>query len=103
MKDKKNKKKLVVRKGVFRLIFFGGVSLVLIVYFFVMVTNLWINIKRKYDEKKECAKELTRLREKEEILQSDVLKLQDPEYVARYLREKFFYSKNDEYVIKIPD
>ena len=40
------------------------------------------------------------LKEKEQELSIDVEKLKDPEYVARYLREKFFYSKEDEYIIE---
>jgi cell division protein DivIC len=47
--------------------------------------------------------QLEELKEKEEELSTDVLKLQDPEYIARYLREKYYYSKNNEYIIKLPD
>ena len=30
-------------------------------------------------------------------------KLQDPEYMARYAREKYLYSKKDEIIIKIEE
>lgn len=43
------------------------------------------------------------LKEKEQELSTDVEKLKDPEYVGRYLREKFLYSKEGELVIKMPD
>ena len=33
------------------------------------------------------------LKEKEEELQVDANKLQNPDYVARYAREKYLYSK----------
>ena len=33
----------------------------------------------------------------------DADKLQDPDYIARYAREKYFYSKDGEYIIKIPE
>ena len=29
--------------------------------------------------------------------------MQDPEYIARYLREKYLYSKAGEYIIRIPE
>ena len=39
----------------------------------------------------------------EEELKSEINKLQDPEYVARYAREKYLYSKDDEIIIKIEE
>ena len=38
-----------------------------------------------------------------EKLESDVIKLQDPDYVAKYAREKYLYSKDGELIIKIID
>jgi cell division protein DivIC len=35
-------------------------------------------------------------------LKSDVNKLQDPDYVARYAREKYLYTKDGELIIRIP-
>ena len=60
-------------------------------------------IYNKYQEKKALEKELIALKEKEKELKLDASKLQDPDYVARYAREKYFYSKDGEYVIKIPE
>ena len=39
----------------------------------------------------------------EETLKSEINKLKDPEYMARYAREKYLYSKNDEIIIKIEE
>lgn len=39
----------------------------------------------------------------EESLQSEITKLQDSDYVARYAREKYLYSLPDEVIIKLPD
>ena len=41
--------------------------------------------------------------EKEEELKSEINRLQDPEYMARYAREKYLYSGKDEIIIKIED
>ncbi|UKI29312.1 MAG: septum formation initiator family protein [Clostridium sp.] len=43
------------------------------------------------------------IRKKEEELNSEVTKLQDDEYVAKYAREKYMYSKDGEYIIKIAE
>jgi cell division protein DivIC len=61
-----------------------------------------LEIVGKYKEKDELSEELSVLKEKETELSTDVLKLQDPEYIARYLREKYYYSKEGEYVIRFP-
>ena len=38
-----------------------------------------------------------------QVLETDVKKLQDPDYVAKYAREKYLYSKDGELIIKIVD
>lgn len=39
----------------------------------------------------------------EEHLKDEINKLQDPEYMAKYAREKYLYSKDNEIVIKIEE
>lgn len=39
-------------------------------------------------------KKLVTLKDEEDKLNSDIKKLKDPEYVARYAREKYMYSKD---------
>ena len=58
------------------------------------IGKYWIEIFDKYQEKKELDEKLTSLKEKEEELQVDAKKLQNPDYVARYAREKYSYSKD---------
>ncbi len=41
--------------------------------------------------------------EEEEKLKDEINKLQDPEYMAKYAREKYLYSKKGEIVIKIEE
>ena len=64
--------------------------------------NLSLEIIDKYSEKQKLESKLLNLKEEEQRLAVDVKKLQNPEYVARYLREKFLYSKEGEYIIKLP-
>ena len=39
----------------------------------------------------------------EKSLQSEVAKLKDPDYVARYAKEKYLYSSDGETIIRMDD
>ena len=52
-------------------------------------------------EKTEPDQKYTALLEEEETLSSDIVKLQDPDYIARFAREKYLYSKTGELIIRI--
>ena len=60
----------------------------------------YIKINKEIKEDKISYKD--KLSEEEE-LKSEINKLQDPEYMARYAREKYLYSKKDEIIIKIEE
>ena len=60
-------------------------------------------IATKQIEKKKYKSQLAELKEKEEELNATVAKLQNPDYVARYAREKYLYSKDGEIIIRIPE
>ncbi len=91
------------KKQTFRVIVFGIACLFIIGGILTTITKVWINIYDKYKEKQELEDKILALKEEEEELTIDVERLQDPEYIARYLREKYFYSKNGEYIIRIPE
>ena len=61
----------------------------------------WPKIFANYQDKKELENKYTNLLEEEETLSSDIIKLQDPDYIARFAREKYLYSKNGEIIIRI--
>lgn len=86
-----------------RVLFLGIGSLVVIVVTTFTIGKYWVEIFEKYQEKKELEEQLVQLKEKEEELRLDADKLQDPDYVARYAREKYLYSKDGEFIIKIPE
>ncbi len=100
---KKIKKELKPRKSILRFFFFGLTSIIVITLILVSISHVGMDIYKKYIEKEDLEKKLISLRTKEEALAVDVEKMQNPEYVARYLREKFLYSKNGEFVIRIPE
>lgn len=55
------------------------------------------------EQKKELEDRIASLKEEEKVLKSDIQKLEDPSYVARYAREKYLYSKDGEIIIRMPD
>ena len=88
----KERRKLVLKT--FLCVFIIGLSIIL------SMGNL-IKIKEKTDEKEILTKKLQELEEEEVILTDDVEKLKNPEYAARYAREKYLYSKMDEIILKL--
>lgn len=94
MKRKKAKRNFII------------ISLVYLVLGFLLIQTVVktsIELYTKSKEKREFKEELSILKEKEEELKGQVNKLQDPDYIARYAREKYLYSKDGEIIIRIPD
>ena len=63
----------------------------------------WKQILQNKKNTKELEKKYSKLVSNKEILEKDLVKLQDPDYVAKYAREKYLYSKEGELIIKIVD
>lgn len=63
----------------------------------------WQKILNNKREKERLDNVYTSLLKDETNLEDDVKKLQDPEYVAKYAREKYLYTKEGEYVIDLSD
>lgn len=97
------KKKKSNKKVKLRMISLGLASFCVIVFTTVTIGKYWIEIYDKYQEKKALTEKLVNLQEKEDELKADASKLQDPDYIARYAREKYSYSKDGEIILKIPD
>ncbi len=97
------KKSLRVKKMRRRMLLFGVSSIAIIVATTFTIGRYWVEIYDKYRENKALEKELADLKDKEDQLRLDAKRLQDPEYIARYAREKYLYSKNGEYIIKMPE
>ena len=61
------------------------------------------NINILIGEKKVLMKEKESLKEKQASLNADIERLSDDLYVARYAREKYFYSKDGEIILKMDE
>lgn len=96
---KKNSKKVRNR----RMLLLGLGSLAIIITMTLTIGKYWVEIIDKYKEKNELEKRLVELQEEERALKLDADKLRDPDYIARYAREKYLYSKDGEFIIKIPE
>ena len=95
---KKGSKKARKRFIVLSIVFLGIVG-----FSFASVFRDWMQIM---DNKQQIASLTTyynELLDEEESLTSEVTKLHDSNYVARYAREKYMYSLPGEYIIKVPD
>ncbi|MBR2603907.1 MAG: septum formation initiator family protein [Bacilli bacterium] len=81
-------------------------AIVYIAIGFVLIKSVGstvVDIYKKKAEKKEYTTQLEVLKDKEEELKGTVTKLQDPDYIEKYAREKYLYSKDGEIIIRIPE
>ena len=95
---KKGSKKARKRFIVLSIVFLGITG-----FSFASVFRDWMQIM---DNKQQIASLTTyynELLDEEESLTSEVTKLHDSDYFARYAREKYMYSLPGEYIIKVPD
>lgn len=92
-----------VKKAKVRIFVFLPICLVVLGAIFVMVGNYWVEILAKYQEKSALEEQIIALKEKEEELKVEVDRLEDPDYVARFAREKYMYSKDGEIILRLPE
>lgn len=97
-RKKKSNRKAKIRIFLFFIVF--GSIIGYLGYNFFSNISLILEINR---EKEDLENKLASLQDEEDELNSDIKKLEDPEYVARYAREKYMYSKDGELIIRIPD
>ncbi len=99
---KKSKKKVTMKKNAKRILVFGFFSFAIIIFVLISVLKIVNQIVDKYKEAHELEEKMADLNEKEDDLNNEIKKLQDSDYLARYAREKYFYSKDGELIIRIP-
>lgn len=94
-------KKKVTKASKRRLILFGTLSCLMVGYFLFSAFHYTYSITKLENQKTVLEEQLVTLKEEEQTLKTEIQKLQDPEYIARYARENYLYSKDGEYIIKI--
>lgn len=95
------KRKKFSRTSKRRLAFFGTLSLIVIGYAVFSFVYYSVNLLKAKNENINLENKLKSLQNDEENLKIEIQKLKDPEYIARYARENYSYSKDGEYIIKL--
>ena len=100
MARRKSSKKLK-RKRMRRIFLVTLVCLAINSYIIYSIGSILTDVYTMKQESKKLNVKLEELKEEEDVLKSEVKKLKDPVYVAKYAREKFFYSGDNEYIIRM--
>ena len=95
-KNNNNKSYVKFRLLIFSTVFFASVSIL----GYNLCNNL-VKLQRLKSQKRELEKQIVYLIDEKENLESDVERLSDATYIARYAREKYLYSKSGEMIIRI--
>jgi len=95
--------KRISKKSKRRLAILAPLSLFMIFFFIFTTINYTINIVNLKSQEQELQNKLIALEQEEEDLNAEIIKLKDPDYIAKYAREKYYYTKDGEYVIKIEE
>lgn len=93
----------ISQKTKFRVTFLLLGFIISSVLFVSSIFSYVTQIIRTKQEINELKMAYTESLEQEDILNDEINKLKDPEYLAKYAREKYLYSKEDEIIIKIED
>ena len=75
-----------------------------VIFLVILVSTVFNDVVQIYNNKKntkELKEKYVELLEEEDSLNNEVIKLQDPEYVDRYAREKYLYTLDGEKILMI--
>lgn len=84
-----------------RLAIFGTISIFLIIYAFSSLVYYNYKVYSLKQEKKNLNTQMTELKSSESDYKNTITKLQDKEYLARYARENYLYTKDNELVLDV--
>ena len=96
---KKKKKRQMTTRG--RLIILGPICIFLMACFVYTMFSYATNLYKLQQQKKKLEEIYLTLQEEADDLKTEITKLQDPEYLAKYAREQYSYSKEGELIIKL--
>ncbi len=97
------KKRKIPKLSKRRLAIFGTFSIIMIIYFFMTLSVNAIKIYNLKVERQLLNKQLSNLQASEKNLKVEIEKLKDSDYLAKYARENYKYSKEGELVFSLPD
>ena len=91
----------LTKKSKRRVLLISIFTISLISLLLINIFSVWKELIVKRNEKVFYTQELKKLQEEEDYLKVEVEKLKDSDYVARYAREQYLYSKDGEFNIRI--
>ena len=86
-----------------RLTFLGPILLGIVIFCIFTIFSYAYQIHQLKIEEQKLESKLENLQTEERELSSEIIKLKDPDYIAKYARENYLYSMEGENVIKIED
>lgn len=92
---------VIKKKKLKKRVIFSIVSIVLIFFMSASIVSALSKVVNLTQEKMELKKALVEKENEKKYLEIEMTRLEDEEYVARYARERYLFSKKGEYIIKI--
>jgi cell division protein DivIC len=92
------KRKLLYRRLAAYLILAGIISFFMISTYISQIATL----DEREAEKKQLQKQLAGLERKQQILEEEIVKLNDDEYIAKLARKEYFLSEENEIIFNLP-
>ena len=97
------KSKKISKRTRMRIRFSVIVSLVCIFYFIFCLGYEFYKVHNLKIEEQNLEQEYKKIKKEQEELEIKIEQLNDPEYLAKYARENYSYSKDGEYIIKLKE
>ncbi len=95
----KRKRKLLFR----RLAFFFVITTVISIFMISTFISRTSALETKLEEKQELEMELSKLQKKQNLLEEEIVKLNDEEYIAKLARRDYFLSQEGEIIFNLPE
>lgn len=86
-----------------RMIVFGFIAAVILAFFITTYINQSKTLAEKQKLKKEAEQELQLAKDRQEMLNLQIEKLNDDEYIAKLARKEYFLSDEGEIIFTIPE
>ncbi len=93
--------KSISKKAKRRMVFVFVILFSLVTFLSISLFNYWTQIFDNIKQTKKLTSEYHELIQKEESLEAEANKLEDPEYIAKYAKENYLFSKDGEKIIRI--
>lgn len=96
------KSKKISKKDKRRIKLIFSVMVLLLSFIVLSIGKIWFQVFDKKQESQILKIKIDNLVNEEQTLKNELIKLQNADYLARYAREKYLYSRDGEITIKIP-